>query len=363
MKITREGSRLKVSGVVESPLHLYDASEIDLDIVSNHPVFIEKCSRVTIKADIKTKARCLTICNSRDIEVRESRFDASGSDADAVMVCGQDVIYSRPGTISTTPYDRVWGEGVAFSTDRITYGHAIYAQSHLQWHETVSFRTKKVMAAGYDNEYYSDDIRFLGCTFRDAKRAGLFIHHCHNPAVCNCKFEQSFEKTEADLSLEWTTGAYVFEASAPGTGIFTHYRAENTRIEKCEAKAIRIMSNGEPVINTVLYRNKAKFLEFCPGQLYDFRAAAWIKGVRVVGGEYGAIVIDSGQVGSGQPPEVLISDVEVIGPVINWDKSIYPVALRTMSVDGFSQANVEFKNGGWYQDFSVGGRVPTSNKS
>lgn len=356
-----QSGRTAISGVLDGPLTIDGGRNISVDVTGGFPVVVARSSNINIKAAITMTGRPLTIIHSTDILVSDSVFDAMGADADAALVSGRDLMYTRPGEYAFSSYDPVWGAGKVFDVSLLAQGEPALrmARPDWRWFRTTSFRTGNPMYYGYNPADYSKNITFRNTKFLNAKRAGLFIHHTDGFVIDGCFADRgSVVSNEYQLGAEWSANGVFSNNTIAGNGsIATHYAAIGLVIKNNTVGGIiDVKSEGDPVLNVTIKDNTANGLRVWNGPFYGYNSAAWVENVRVSGGTYRYLWFASGQVLGGLP-EVRISDIEVADVIVDWNSSAYPVAIRTEAVNGFLMRNVTIKNGGVFQDFP--NRIPT----
>ncbi len=354
-----------IRGELERPLVLRDLQNLEIQVKGEFPVSLERVENARIvQSEIRYFGKPLEISFCKDIVVEDSTFDALGADADAAIVHGNTKLHRWQHSFSS--YDDVWGIEKKWDVKKLQQGRPSLVDKNPSWNwlTTKSYRTGRELWYGFDVSAYSRNITFRRCKFLNARRAGLFIHHTSGFVVENCFSDHGAVQTEEyDLGAEWSLNGVFRNNIATGPGIWSHYHAMNLRFvgNQVSSGTIQIMSQGEPVKDILIQDNVAQGVRIWNGQVHDWNAAAWIDGVTVKGGRYGYIWIAAGQVNH-SGPEVLIKNIELSKVIVDWKKELYPVAIRTESVDGFLMDRVEILGGGVYQDFDSGGRVKSKLK-
>lgn len=359
---TKRGNSTWIEGVLERPLVVRDQSNLVVRVSGQFPILLERVKHVkVVDTAISTFGKPLEINFSEDVVIEDSRFDAKGADADAAIVQGNTKLHRWQHSFSS--YDDVWGIEKKWDVKKLKQGRPdlVDSKKNWKWFSTTSYRTKKEIWYGYDESTYSRDIVFRRCEFLNAKRAGLFIHHTVGFVVENCFSDHGEVVTnEYDLGAEWTANGVFRNNIVTGPGIWSHYHAMNIRFVGNSVKngTIQVMSQGEPVRDILIQDNVAQGVRIWNGQVHDWNSAGWIENVLVKGGRYGYVWMASGQVNGGGP-EVLMKNIELRDVIVDWKRELYPVAVRTESVDGFLMSGVKILGGGVYQDFDTGARVKT----
>lgn len=356
-------NRLYITGTTDSPILLSDMTKVTIRVKTSKPITLSNVSDIIVEdTEVTTASRPITISKFSNVLIRNSTFNALKSDADSLMAYGEN-LYHNPTKDYFTPYKNLWGAGITFDPTKIIYGEPIEKQANptWEWFNTKSYTTGKTLFVGIDFTKYSTGLVIDKCTFTNYKRAGVFLHHIKNSTVKNSTFvSNNGLDSDYDLGAEWTKGITFDNNTTYGKGIMSHYHFMNSIIKNntCINGDIIINSQGDPVHNIRVESNQARRLMLQNGLFYGFSGAGWVSDVIVENGRYGAVVVDSGQVLGGYP-EVRIRDISIRGITIDWNSSIYPVALRTMSVLDIDATNVTILNGGIIQDFAVGKRLPT----
>lgn len=349
--VTVSGSGLKFTGKLAHDLRIEDSYDVEfLDFDANgHKIWIDNVTQLYAK---RSKFTGLDYYGAYKATFQDSDFNGQGLDQDACMVGG------RQQKVSQLSYLDNWWYGKPRVPETLRYGRpdAFFARPGVEWHKTVSDRTGLEIWKGIDPQDLSRNIKFLNCTFHNAKRAGLFLHHLENALVEGCE--------------AWGTGDYPLGGENikstvwrrnKASQIVSHYYNISSLYEENEVTwGINIYSQGDPVKNLIIRKNKSFSdqkdggrIMLRNGQFFGWSAGAWFEDVHITENEANYVFVAAGDFQGKPTPEIMPRNIFITNN--NLKGGTYPAEIHLQSVDGYLLEG----NTGKVRDYTAGGRVPS----